>query len=222
MPLQRTVIFDLDRTLINCDSFAACLNSLLLRNWWRVGSVVAASPVLLPLWASAMTRPVALRGLLWCATVGLTGEEFVSHLSARGKSLAADAEATVHHGGLQALKKHQQSGDRVVIVTGSSCDLAAVFCADLGLDDVVLVGSTFRACAGGWIIDEHCTGARKVAMLAAAGLTPPWAVVYTDSASDLPLLRLAERRCVVNASRRAVRVLTRALGAGRFELVRWQ
>ena len=119
--LTRTVIFDLDRTLINCDSFAGCLNSLLLRNWWRVGSVVVASPILLPLWATRTTRPAALRGLLWCATVGLKRDEFVSHLSAQGETLASDAQATVYGDGLRALKKHQQSGDRVVIVTGSSC-----------------------------------------------------------------------------------------------------
>ena len=59
-------------------------------------------------------------------------------------------------------------------------------------------------------------------MLAAAGVTPPWAVVYTDSVSDLPLLRLAERWCVVNPKRRTVTALTRELGAGRFEVVRWR
>jgi phosphatidylglycerophosphatase C len=220
-PTPPTVIFDLDRTLISCDSFAGCLNLLLLRDWWRVAGVVAASPVLLPFWATTMTRPAALWWLLWCATVGLDADQFASHLSAHGERLALDAESMVHRDGVRALKDHQESGDRVVIVTGSSSELATAFCAALGLKDVRVVGSTFRAAAGGWVVADHCAGASKVRLLAAAGITPPWAVVYTDSASDLPLLRLAQRRCVVNARRGTVRALTRALGDGRFEVVQW-
>jgi phosphatidylglycerophosphatase C len=218
----RTVVFDLDRTLISGDSFAGCVNSLLLRDWWRVGSVVAAAPVLLPFWATTTTRPVALWGLLWCATVGLDAEEFAAHLSAHGEGLALNARSMVHRDGVRALKHHQESGDRVVIVTGSSAELATAFCTALGLKDVRVVGSTFRAAAGGWVVGDHCAGAQKVKLLAAAGIAPPFAVVYTDSASDLPLLRLAQRRCVVNARRGTLRTLTRALGDGRFEVVQWQ
>jgi phosphatidylglycerophosphatase C len=216
-----TVIFDLDRTLISCDSFAGCLNGLLLRDWWRVAGVLVASPLLLPLWATETTRPLALWGLLWSATVGLKREEFATLLSRHGEWLASEAESVVHRDGLRALKAHQQSGDRVVMVTGSSGDLARAFCAALGLEDVRVVGSTFRARAGGWVLEDHCTGAHKVALLAAAEVTPPWAIVYTDSASDLPLLRLAARRCVVNPRPQSLRVLNRALGEGQFEILRW-
>lgn len=221
-PSPRTVIFDLDRTLISCDSFAGLLNSLLLRDWWRVGGVVAASPLLLPLWATATTRTASVSGLLWFATVGLGSEQFASFVSAHAQRLASEAGSIIYRDGLRALMAHQQSGDRVVIVTGSGRDLGAAFCAAIGLEDVRVVGSTLRARAGGWVADDHCVGARKVSMLTAAGVTPPWSVVYTDSASDLPLLRLAERRCVVNARPRALRALRRALGPGTFEIVRWQ
>jgi phosphatidylglycerophosphatase C len=218
----RTVIFDLDRTLISCDSFAGLLNSLLLRDWWRIGGVVAASPLLLPLWAAPTTRPVALWVLLWCATVGLSSKEFAFFVSAHARRLASEAGSKIYRDGLHALMAHQRSGDRVVIVTGSGCDLATAFCAAVGLDHVRVVGSTLPSRAGGWVVDEHCVGAHKVAMLTAAGVTPPWAVVYTDSASDLPLLRLAERRCVVNARPAALRAVQRSLGPGNFEMLRWQ
>jgi phosphatidylglycerophosphatase C len=74
----------------------------------------------------------------------------------------------------------------------------------------------------GWIAAEHCVGARKVEMLTAAGIAPPWSVVYTDSASDLPLLRLAKRRCIVNASRSALRRFKRELGPETLELLHWR
>ena len=221
-PSPRTAIFDLDRTLINGELFAGFLTALLLRDWWRIGGVVAASPLLLPLWTTATSRPASLWGLLWFATVGLSAEELASIVSAYAQRLASDAGARVYRDGLQALVGHQQAGDRVVIATGSGCDLATAFCAAIGLEDVRVVGSTLRSCAGGWVVDDHCVGARKVLMLTAAGVTPPWSVVYTDSASDLPMLRLAERRCIVNAPPGALRALRRALGTANFESLRWE
>ena len=99
-PLTRTVIFDADRTLIRGDSFAGCLNSLLLRNWWRVG-------VWLSLLRSSCRsgQPREQPGRPHCAaffgaTVGLKRDEFVSHLSAQGETLASDAQATVYDDGL--------------------------------------------------------------------------------------------------------------------------
>ena len=198
------------------------MNSLLKRNWWRVGSVIAASPLLLPLWASAATRTASASGLLWCATVGMRPEELREVILSHAQHLVSSAAPVIYRDGFGAVTAHQQSGDRVVIVTGSSCELADAFCAAAGLEGVRVVGSTLRFRAGGWILDEHCVGARKVSMLAAAGVAPPWSVVYTDSASDLPLLRLAERRCVVNARRGNLRRVRQALVPGSFELLRWE
>ena len=92
----------------------------------------------------------------------------------------------------------------------------------LGLDGVKVVGSTRRACLKGWIAEESCVGARKAQMLKEAGIVPPWSVVYTDSASNLPLLHLAKRRCVVNATPAALRTLNRELGPETLEIVQWK
>ena len=51
-----------------------------------------------------MTRPAALRGLHWWATVGLDAKGFAPHLSADGERLASEAESTVHPDGVRALK----------------------------------------------------------------------------------------------------------------------
>jgi phosphatidylglycerophosphatase C len=220
--LPRTVIFDLDRTLINCDSFANLMNSLLMRNWWRVGAVVVASPLLLPLWTTDITRTASISGLLWFATVGLDQEEFRVAVSSQAHQLALQFKPTIYRDGVQVVKEHLEAGDRVVIVTGSSCELAMAFCAAIGLDDVIVIGSTFRNYARGWITDEHCVGEHKVSMLADVGITPPWSVVYTDSASDLPLLRLAQRRCVVNPRPKALRRLQRSLGSENLEILHWR
>lgn len=113
---------------------------------------------------------------------------------------------------LAALRRHVECGDRVVIVTGSSEQLASRICAAIGAHGVEVVGSTVKPWRSGWISDVHCVGRRKVARLASRGLTPPWDVVYTDSASDLPLLRDARRRVLVNASLADVARVSAALG----------
>jgi phosphatidylglycerophosphatase C len=219
---SRIAIFDLDRTLIRCDSFPALLNALLLRNWWRLTGAVLTSPVLLALWASASTRTASLSALLWLATAGMRDEEWVTAVSLHARKLASDTMNVVNRDGLRALEEHQRQGDQVVLVTGSWCELASALCDALGLVGVKVVGSTRRACMNGWIADEHCVGARKVQMLKEAGIVPPWSVVYTDSASDLPLLHLAKRRCVVNATPAALRTLNRELGPETLEIVQWK
>jgi phosphatidylglycerophosphatase C len=219
---SRIAVFDLDRTLIRCDSFPTLLNSLLLRNWWRLTGVVLASPALLLLWASPYTRTASLSLLLWLATVGMSDEQWATAVSLQARQLASDTMNVVNWDGLRTLKEHQERGDQVVLVTGSWCDLATALCNALALQGVKVVGSTRRVCMKGWVADEHCVGPRKIEMLKAAGVAPPWSVVYTDSASDVPLLHHAERRCVVNATSRALRTLNRELGAETLEVVQWK
>jgi phosphatidylglycerophosphatase C len=160
--------------------------------------------------------------LLWLATVGMRDEEWVTAVDWQARQLASESMNVVHWDGVRTLKAHQSRGDEVVLVTGSWCDLASALCNALGLDGVKVVGSTRRVRMKGWIADEHCVGARKVQMLREAGVVPPWSVVYTDSASDLPLLHLAERRCVVNATPAALRTLNRAFGPETLEVVQWK
>ena len=149
-------------------------------------------------------------------------DEWAAAVSLQAQQLASDAMNVANRDGLLTLKKHQRHGDQVVLVTGSRCDLASALCNALGLEGVKVVGSTRRLRMRSWVADVHCVGAHKVRMLKEAGVVPPWSVVYTDSASDLPLLHLAERRCVVNATPAALKTLNRALGAETLEVVRWK
>ena len=159
---SRIAIFDLDRTLIRCDSFPTLLHSLLRRNWWRVTGAVVTSPVLLLLWASARTRTASLSALLWLATVGMRDDGWAAAVSLQARQLASDAMNVVNRDGLLTLKKHQRHGDQVVLVTGSWCDLASAFCNALGLEGVKVVGPTRRVRMRGWVADVHCVGAHKV------------------------------------------------------------
>ena len=58
-------------------------------------------------------------------------------------------------------------------------------------------------------------------MLTERGYPPPWAAVYSDSASDLPLFAGTPRPVLVNAGDKAARRLERTLGR-RPEIRTWR
>jgi phosphatidylglycerophosphatase C len=64
-------------------------------------------------------------------------------------------------------------------------------------------------------------GASKVEMLTERGHPPPWAAVYSDSPSDLPLFAGTPRPVLVNADEKAARRVERTLGR-RPETVTWR
>jgi phosphatidylglycerophosphatase C len=64
-------------------------------------------------------------------------------------------------------------------------------------------------------------GESKVAMLTERGYPPPWAAVYSDSASDLPLFAGTGRPVLVNGDEKAARRVERTLGR-RPETVTWR
>jgi phosphatidylglycerophosphatase C len=216
---QATVIFDLDHTLVPGDSFAAFNRELLLDAWWRIGLAMLAVPAIAALWSFSATRTRAGSILLWLGTVARSGDlrtrmdEFVIRHFSDGSRICSRA--------VEQARLHCQRGDRVIVVTGAAELLARRVCVQIGLDSVEIVGSTLRDWMGGWVAGEHCTGERKVKMLADRKVMEPWDCAYTDSASDLPLLTRARRRILVNPQTRARRLLSNALGDS-LEVVSWR
>jgi phosphatidylglycerophosphatase C len=204
-------LFDFDHTLIRHDSFSAFARRLLQRDWWRVSAALGLSPVLAPLAPLRRTRGVPALALVWLATLGLDGERLAEQLRRHVARLARDPDALAHRDGLAKLREHQQAGHRVVIATGALEELARAICEALGLADLEIVGSSWRPWGGGMTALEHCFGERKVTMLSARGFPPPWRWVYTDSTSDLPLLRHAGEGFLVNPTPRALARAAREL-----------
>ncbi len=193
-----TVLFDLDHTLIRFDSFLRLSATLLRRDAWRTAALLAAGPLL---GGALLTRNRSARWLagstaVWLATVRQPAPlEELMDVEVGG--WFGDG-ASVCRIALEALERHCQAGDRVVVVTGAAETLARRVCARIGCPAVEVVGSTLREWRGGWIGAVHCYGSMKPRVLAQRGLEPPWEVVYTDSAADLPLLAAARRRVLVN------------------------
>lgn len=212
MPRQQCVVFDLDDTLVASDSFARLLTHLLHRSPARLSLMVLTAPVWLLLGARKVSRLHAERVLAWAATVGLHRYRFEAVVRDFAVEHAGEVGGRRIATALQRLKEHQAAGDRVVIATACAEPLARELCRVLGLQDVDLVASVFTTHR--WRL-PHAVPARghqKVQALAEAGIELPVDHAYSDSISDLPLLRAARTAHLVRPSRRHLPVLLRELG----------
>jgi phosphatidylglycerophosphatase C len=220
-PAVSVIVFDLDHTIVHCDSFAGFTRSLLLRAWWRAALAILASPLIVALALAARTRLFAVSALVWLATVGLDEEMLHSlmdeHVAERfgGQSPLGCQQA------IAALREHQLAGARVLIATGALASLAQRVCREVGIQEVEIVGSSLRPWLGGWVADQHCYGRRKLEMLLAHGAGERWDCVYTDSAADLPILAFGSRRLVVNPTRADRKKIAAMLGT-EFEIMEWR
>jgi phosphatidylglycerophosphatase C len=192
------VVFDFDLTLTRWDTADRFFRWLLRRDPLRGGLVLAAVPVLGPLFLFQSTRKWPVRFAVWAATLGRSHHD-IDHLVRRHvDAVFAGAEPVFLDAGLARLREHRERGDRVVIATGCLETLAGELLRRAGLGDVPLVASTLRTFLGGMVRDRHCFGDNKVPMLGERGFPPPWAVTYTDHQCDLPVLRLSAQRYLVS------------------------
>ena len=123
--------------------------------------------------------------------------------------------------GLEALAAYRDAGDQVVVVTGAPVELVNTILAADSSDPVRVVGSTSRRYLGGLILERHCYGAHKLAMLYDSGYTAPLVIVYSDNPADLPLLVRAIKPILVNPRASRVAAFRRVLGAD-VEIQNWQ
>jgi phosphatidylglycerophosphatase C len=203
-------VFDLDGTLLDGDSTALWLWGRVRRSPLRWLAAMLVAPVAIPMVVVPRTRRTGASILLWIATVGLDERalrescaDFAERFQARALPLRW------REPGMETLDAHLARGDEVVIVTAAPTLLAQALVAPLGRPIVVL-GTSLKHRAGGWVADVHCRNQRKCQALAEAGHGQRWAYAYTDSLDDLPLLRGADAPMIVGCGKVARRRLSRA------------
>jgi phosphatidylglycerophosphatase C len=215
------VIFDFDLTLTAWDTAARFFKWLLLREPWRLGLILLAFPALVLLLIATRTRPIVRRFAVWVATLGRTQEDLRTLARLHAQRLFAQDPPVFLRDGLARLHFHLEQGHRVVIATGCLEVLAAELLQRAGFGHVALVGSVLRPFLGGMAPHRHCFGPNKVPMLAERGFAPPWAIGYSDSEADLPVLHHCQERYVINARGACAEVLNRAM-PGQVNFITWQ
>lgn len=204
---RRVAVFDLDGTLVRGDSFAQFARRLLFRQRWRAAVSLVLAPLLAPRLFLSATRRVAITGFLWLASAGLSEAQFTA-LARQFAVIHAQNHVTV---ALDRLQQHLAIGDRVIIITACADPLATAICSELGLSEVEVLAARLRAGRTGMWPILGCQGPQKAQRLRDAGVTLPVDYAYTDSLSDLPLLRAATHRYLIEPSRQHLARLQTAL-----------
>lgn len=206
----RVVLFDFDGTLVRGDSVARLLRAQLHASRWRMACAALGVP-LLPLFGWWRTAWIPATWFMWLASIGRSEDDLHAARAAFCERNAPRRDALLIESALQRFRAHVDAGDTVVIVTGATTETATALWRALGGPDVKVIGSRTVRRFGGHVAAFHCYGPRKLRALAAHGLHPPFAAMYSDSAADLPLLRCAEKPVLIADDARLIGRLRRAL-----------
>lgn len=207
-PAPAVVLFDFDGVLVHGVTFRRFVSERYARAPWRKALALLALPWLLL--QLPFSRWRALRTLVHIALLGLderryraASERFADELARRPRQFIRD--------GLLALRRHQQAGDRVIVVTGREQTLAERVLAQLGLNGLEILGSQLRPGWFGMRVQRRNIGRRKVQRLAAYGVGA-WQRAYSDSPTDAPMLAPAAEPVLVNATPKQCRQVEKAIG----------
>ncbi|HUA81804.1 MAG TPA: HAD family hydrolase [Dyella sp.] len=205
---SRTVLFDFDGVLHHGDAFY-----LFIRQRYAQSFHCKLLAVLtMPWWLICLlfSRKAAARALVHVALLGVSqkryqhiAEAFADQLVQRPRQFCRD--------GLNALRRHQQAGDEVIIVTGCEHMLVSRLVNRLGLSNVTVVASRFKP---GWLgmrVALHNVGRYKLQTLAKQGIEQ-WKIAYSDSYQDMPMLKRASEAVLVNGTPKLCKRLEKALG----------
>lgn len=205
--MMRVALFDLDRTLLDCNS-----GRLWVAHEWRAGRLDLRDLARASWWLArySLGSDAGLAAAFEAAVARLEG---MSEDALRSRTTAWFAREVQHRlrpGARAALERHRAQGDLLVMATSSSTYAGEAAVAAYGLD--ALIATHFEVvdgCFTGKILELAAGPAkldRAVEWAERQGLDLGTATFYTDSATDLALLERVERPVAVNPDRALARI----------------
>lgn len=204
----RTVLFDFDGVLIYGDAFYQFVRHRYAQAWPRKLLAFLSLPWLLL--QLPFSRRLPMRSLVHIAFLGVNEKRYVAAAQAFAAMLVRRPKQ-FNRDALQALRRHQAAGDRVIVVTGCEHALVSNILQQLGLGDIEVVASQFRPSPFGMRVKLHNIGRQKVKQLGARGIDA-WHRAYSDSSVDIPMLKVAGEAVLVNGAPMVCKKIERALG----------
>ena len=207
----RIVLFDFDGVLVHKDLFESFLRNRFRRQPWRLLPLLLVLPIVWLLVVLPTGRRLLIKLLVRLGLLGSYLKSLEPELERWGRKRARLPGVVVRDGVL-ALRRHVASGDRVVVVTGCEQGLAHSLLDELALGDIEIIGSRLR---DGWFGARplrHVIGRQKIPALADRGIHAPWAVAYSDSSRDTPMLKGADEAILVNVDASSRKRIEHRLG----------
>ncbi len=211
------VVYDMDGTLFRGDCGGAFIKQRIKANLWRLLLSAVIAPVAFPMLYIPSIRKLGVSAYLWIASVGISEENY--------KKILADFIAQYRIRPIEPVLSECRNdiaeGKKVVIATGAGFEMASAFIRHLGMDNqVVLVTSQSKRFFGGMISKVQCNGEIKLQELIKQGYSPPYLRVYSDTASDLPILRSGTTAYLVNYREKDRQFLMKKLGE-KLQIINW-
>jgi phosphatidylglycerophosphatase C len=206
--VSRTVLFDFDGVLIYGDAFYQFVRHRYAQAWPRKLLAFLSFPWLLL--QLPFSRRMVARSLVHTAFLGVSERRYATAAQAFAAMLVRKPKQ-FNRDALQALRRHQAAGDRVIVVTGCEHTLVSGILQQLGLGDIEVVASQFRPTAFGMRVKLHNIGRQKVKQLALRGIETSH-LAYSDSSVDIPMLKVASEAVLVNGAPVVCKKIERALG----------
>lgn len=216
MPKHSWVVFDLDETIVDHDTFQKFLIHLLKKDLWRLVTSILILPLAGPLTLSRRWKSYGASAFLWIATVGVN-DASIAQLT-HDYATRLNVRAQCHPEALAAISDSFDAGHRVAVVTACEESLAQDICKEID-PRIVVRGSLLERRSGGLVARYHCYGANKVQPITALGGIIKTA--YSDSESDKHMFSLAEEIVLINASEKLRKRMTALFGDQRLRCCTW-
>ena len=199
----------MDGTLFHGDCGGAFITQQIKGNFLRLLLCIVIAPIAFPMLHLPPVRRLGVSAYLWVASVGLSEAAYKALLN----NFIAQYRIRPIEFVLTECRKDIADGRKVVIATGAGYEMASAFIKYLGMENQVgLVTSKSRRFFGGMISSVQCNGEVKLQQLIKYGYPPPYLRAYSDTASDLPILRAALKAFLVNYREKDRKYLSRKLG----------
>jgi len=221
--VKRYAIFDLDETLTTRGTWGRFVSLVIKGKPWKLAGLWARAAFGQVIYKVGSAERISVkRGMLRWSLSGQSrdvlaalAEEFADNEIANG----------LRPGAIRQLDIHRAAGDEIMIASAGADIVVEAIAKRLGINEVVCTKLAWKdgICARHFG-SENCYGPGKLDMLSkrletfddfqreAAHIT-----MYTDSYSDLPVLKFADKGVAVNADAR----LTREAAIHGFETVDW-
>ncbi|HET9648388.1 MAG TPA: HAD family hydrolase [Microlunatus sp.] len=203
------VLFDMDGVLLHGDTMGTLLRQGFARRPWRF----LPAALLVGLWHLLPPgNPGRSRIDRALVRVGLRGFDDRQFESLARHTATALAASEARNGELVGeVARLRDRGVRVIVVTASERRLAQGYLDAVGLAGVELLASELVfAPHTTAVFRVHNVGPDKVSCVERAGVDLSECLLYTDSASDLPLIERVGACVLVSPSKATMRIVRRA------------